>query len=104
MEIVIQDHRAVLPARNRQAGHRQVVPIREVQAAQQAVQPEAVHPIPTQHLQEAARPNRTLHQHAAVPAVHQEDLTQAVAAAAAEVVAEAAVADQGAGANNLKAF
>lgn len=89
MVTVIQGHRAVLLVRNHQVGQHQVH-TKEVQAA-------VVH---TQHLQEAAHPNRTQHQQEAVPlnrTQHQQEaalravLTLAEAAAVAAVAAVVAV-------------
>lgn len=87
MATVMQGHKAVRLAHNRQAGQHQV-PIREVQAAHRAMQP-GVALIPILHLQEAAHPNRTQHLQEAVlrVAIRAADLHREVEAAAEAAVA-----------------
>ena len=92
MATVMQGHRAVLLVHSLQAEqhHHKAVPIREVQAARQATQPGAAL-IPILHLQEAVHPIRTQHRQEAVlrVAIRAVDLHRAVEAAAeAAVVAD----------------
>lgn len=92
MATVMQGRREVRPAHNLQAGQHQAIPIREVQAVHQVTQ-RGVALIPILHLQEVVHPIRTQHLQEAVHRVviRAADLHQAVEAAA-EAAAEAAVA------------